>query len=185
MRRLLGLGSLFAAVMLTVPSSAQAQTSIWVGGGATIPTSDFKEYAKTGWMAGAGFNVAIGENGLWVGASGSYGSNKHEGTSGDKTNLMSALGEVGYRVGDREKVGVFFFGNVGMMNHQYVPGTGSKESSWKLAYGGGAGVDVPMTDTITLWFAGQYLMRAKEDNETTSFFGLFAGLGFAVGTSGM
>jgi len=28
-------------------------------------------------------------------------------------------------------------------------------------------------------------MRAKEDNETTSFFGLFAGLGFAVGTSGM
>ncbi len=181
MRRLLGLGSLFAAVVLFVPSSAHAQASVWIGGGATVPTGDFSDYAKTGWMAGLGLNYALGDQGLWIGGSGFYGSNKHE-TSGEKTNLYGGLAAVGYRVGDQSKAGVFFFGNVGVMNHEFDDGT-TKDGSSKLAYGGGAGVDVPLADKINLWFAGQYLQRAKEDGEHTAIFGIFAGVSIALGSN--
>ena len=45
-----GLVVLAAAV---IPATASAQF-VYVGGGANIPVGDFKDYAKTGWIAQAG-----------------------------------------------------------------------------------------------------------------------------------
>ena len=169
---------------LAVPTLASAQASIFLGGGATIPTGDFGDYAKTGWMGQAGVVANVGSNGLFVAGEGFYGSNKHE-TGGDKTNLYGADGQVGYRFGDQAKAGLYVAGLLGAMIHKYSPATGTGDSSTGILFGGIAGVDIP-AGKVNVWVEGRWMNgRFSEggDSSNTAFFGLFAGVSIPVGGS--
>ena len=50
----------FALMAIAIP--AQAQTTLYIGGGGSFPTGDFGELADTGWMAvgGAIFGFQLG-----------------------------------------------------------------------------------------------------------------------------
>jgi hypothetical protein len=179
-------GPLFLAMLLAlaVPTLASAQASIFLGGGATIPTGDFGDYAKTGWMGQAGVVANVGSNGLFVAGEGFYGSNKHE-TGGDKTNLYGADGQVGYRFGDQAKAGLYVAGLLGAMIHKYSPATGTGDSSTGILFGGIAGVDIP-AGKVNVWVEGRWMNgRFSEggDSSNTAFFGLFAGVSIPVGGS--
>jgi len=166
-----------AAILLSTAAQAQSAAWIWAGGGATVPVGDYGDYAKTGWMAVAGVGVPIGGQGLSVGGEVLYGSNKHDDTSGDKTNLLGALAGLSYRVGDISKPGVYFMGLAGALNHQYKPGStsASSDNEWKFAFGGGAGVDIP-GGKVSIWVEGRILSRSD-----TKFIPIMAGIAIPIG----
>ncbi len=180
MRRILRAALVGAVAATLVSTAAQAQSAawIWAGGGATVPIGDYGDYAKTGWMATAGVGVPIGEQGLSVGGEFLYGSNKHDDTSGDKTNLLGALAGLSYRVGDPAKPGVYFMGMAGALNHQYKPGSTSESSDneWKFAFGGGAGLDFPV-GKVSIWVEGRILSRSD-----TKFIPIMAGVLIPIGS---
>jgi len=158
-------------------TTGSAQPSIYVGGGPSIPIGEYGDFAKTGWLAVAGLVVPVGPKGRSIGGELMYGSNKHDDTSGDKTNLPGAFGFLQYRAGDPSRAGVYFFGQAGVLNHQYKPGgTGlSDENEWGFSVGGGAGVDVPVGG-VTIFVEGRVMTRSG-----TNFIPLMAGIGIPIG----
>lgn len=171
MRRILtGAASLALALTLGT-SSASAQ--FFVGGYATMPQSDFKDLAKTGWMAAVGYKAIASEDGrygLWVEAD--YGSNKHDDDSGDKTNIMMGLVTPSYNLTTGGTATPYLLGSVGYLNHQYKPETGDSENSGSLVFGGGLGVGFDM-----FWIDGRYMTSSK-DGFNTSFLMIGAGVTF-------
>jgi len=163
MRRIAGTMMAGLIGSLLVSSVARAQVSVYVAGGPTFPTGEYGTYAKTGWLAAAGVGVSVASvKGLSFGGEFVYGSNKHDGAEGDKTNLPGVFGYAEYRVGDEAKPGVYFFGQAGMLNHQYKPGASagySGDSEWKFAVGGGAGVDIP-AGGVSIFVEARYLTRS-------------------------
>ena len=134
-----------AALVLVSAASAgaQAKTSFLVlTGGASLPMGDYKEYAKTGWMAAAGIGYNV-TNKVFVAALGNYGSNSHE-TEGDKTNLIGVGGTAGMSFGsETAKMLPYVRGIVGYLNHQYKSDNAESESEWKPMFGAGAGLIWP------------------------------------------
>ena len=169
-------------LLLALPVTAGAQANIYLGGGATLPQGDYGDFAKTGWMAQAGITYFLASApGLGIWGGGSYGSNSHEGTSGDKTNLFGAHAGLIYRIGNTANPGVYVLGGAGMLNHQYKPGEAGEpsENDWEFAWLGGAGVDIPLS-SVGLWFEGTYNARGD-----TKWFGINAGVSISLGGGGM
>ncbi len=170
------LGAL-AVLALASPARAQSTPFVYVGGGLSLPMADFDE-AKMGWLANAGFGVNIGTKGLMIGVDGFYGSNKHKAPfDGDKTNLLIALGTVGYTFAPGAKVRPYVLGSVGLMNHKYVPETGTSESESMLAFGGGAGLLFKMGPKANLFAEARYLTASK-NQYTTAIVPILVGVSF-------
>lgn len=147
-----------AVLMLAGASVANAQY-VYVAGGASIPNGDFKDEAKTGWMAQAGFGYDIAKvKGLFVEAEGFYGSNKHKAPEdGDKTNLFAGIAALGYSFMADKKVSPYVLGGVGILNHKFVPATGTSESESKFAYSGAVGIGYNASSTLHVWLEGRVL----------------------------
>ncbi len=173
-----------AALVFAAPAATQAQF-VFVGGGVTVPTSDYGDYANTGWIGTVGIGFPIGAAGLSVMAEGLYGQNNHDTAvagvvDGDKTNLYGGMAELEYRAGDPDRIGPYFFGGGGILVHKFSPATGTGDSSSGFGYVFGAGLDVPVGSSVGVWFEGRYL-GASIDSSTTAVFGVLAGIGFDIG----
>ena len=145
-----------AALLFTAatPRSTAAQvelSSIFFGGGVNVPISDFSDVNKIGWMGAGGFTVSIGDKGVFAFAEGLYGQNSSEFSGFDKTKLYGGGGALGYRFGDQAKPGAYVYGSAGIL----VIDVGVTES--QFSYGGGAGVDIPLSDKAALWIEGRIL----------------------------
>lgn len=177
MKRVVGLVVAAILVGSLAPSGVVAQGSIFVGAGPTFPIGDFGTYAKTGWLGYAGFGVPVGGKGLTAGANLVFGSNKHSGIAGGKTNLFGGFGYLQYRVGNPAKPGVYFYGQVGVLNHKYKPAgtSASSQDDWKPAFGGGAGIDIPLGG-VGLFIEGSLIARSG-----TALIPLMAGLSVPFG----
>lgn len=173
-RSLPGLLALIGLTLAARPAVAQS-TSVTLGGGLTIPTGEYGDYAKTGWLTALGVTRSVGGKGMWVGGELVYGSNSHSDVVGDKTNLPGVLGNLGYRFGDDKKAGPYLFAAAGIMNHQYKSNQYASESEWAFAYGLGAGVDIP-AGKMALWVEARYLSR-----DGTNLIPLMVGVSIPVG----
>lgn len=173
MRRLLiGATTLAAALVLAAPLSAQ----FFVQGSATLPQGDYKDYAKTGWMANAGIRAWQSANGniaLW--AEGFYGSNSHEDIEGDKTNLLGGYGSVTFNLTSGASATPYLIGSVGYMRHQYKSDMFPDEegSDGGVAFGGGAGLGIGKN----FFVEGRYITASIGDG-TTAFIMLGGGVVF-------
>lgn len=166
------------SVTLTTPTLAQTP-SFFLGGGVTVPSGEYNDYAQTGWLGNAGILFDIGEQGLWIAGEAMYGHNSHDDGTGDATNLYGAGGNIGYRFGDPTKIGPYIYGSAGLLVHHYSPGEAGipSESENKLAYGGGAGFDIPMGGA-TVWIEGRYIGTGS-----TNILPLMVGITFSPGGS--
>ena len=171
MRRfIIGAASLALVLVLGAPS-ASAQFA--VGGGITVPSGDYGDYAKTGWMAEAAFSPFQNADGtfmFWI--EGIFGQNKHEGDGDDKTTLFGGFGTATYALTQGASANPYVIGSVGYLNHKYQPATGDSESSGGLGFGGGAGLSFG-----DFWVEGRY-MTASIDDATTAFLMFLAGVSF-------
>ena len=189
MKRLFCLALATTFLALASPAVSSAQTSIFVGGGASIPVSDFSDFdgdgagtdgASTGWQGMVGAQFAVGEAGLTVGPRVYYGSNSHD-TTGDKTNLFGGTALVNYGFGDPEALNPFVWGEFGVMSHAFksdaAPATDA--TSTAAVWAGGAGVGFPLGGVNGFVAAGY--TAGLGANSGTKYFGLYAGVSFAVG----
>ncbi len=162
MRRVfLGTLALILSITLT-PGTARAQG--FVGAGLTTPSGDYGDYAKTGWAVNAGFRPWMSADeraSVWV--EGLFGSNKHEGSSGDKTNLFGGFVSGTYSLTAGASANPYVIGSAGYLVHSYKPGTGTGDSEGAVAFGGGAGVE------FSKFYVEARYLTAKIDNETTAF----------------
>lgn len=173
-----------ALLLVAAPAATQAQW-VWVGGGLSVPTSDYGDATNAGWLGTVGVGFPIGESGLGVSAEGFYGQNgaTDEAEAGglDKGSIFGAMGNVGYRIGDPENIGAYLFGGLGLLASK-ASFTDDTESDTESAFGYqfGVGVDVPVGSNVGVWVEGRYMGSSKDD-VTTSIFGILAGLGFGIG----
>lgn len=175
-----------AVIALAVPVTANAQT-LYIAGGATFPTGDFGDYAKTGWMAAGGivFND-IGTAGLGLGVEGFYGENKHKyediDLSDSKTNPYGIMGIAVYNFDTGGSVQPYVFGGAGWMAHKYTEdfeGVTDTETGSGFGYQLGVGVGFDLSESVELFGEGRY-MGGTGDVVDTKFFGLFAGFAFGL-----
>lgn len=164
-------------LLLFSPTVAMAQNrpSIFLGGGVTIPISDYADLAKTGWMATGGVTIPVGTRGIFIPIEGLYGRNDHD-VGGSHSNLYGGTAGIGYRFGEASRVGVYLFGAGGVLVHRFVPGgTASSTSNTEFAYTGGAGVDIPVSGKVSLWIESRYFGR-----DEVKFVPVFGGISIGL-----
>ncbi len=168
---------ILALMTTSNPLSAQ---SVWIGGGATFPTSDYGDFANTGYLFMAGVGLPVGDQGVSVGAGGSYGQNNHEAVDGDKTNLYGFQGYVEYDFGgpDAER-GFYVLAELGVLWHKFSSDTSPESTESGFSYGGAAGYAFPLGG-LTGWAEGRFTQASISD-ANTQFFGLAAGISIPLG----
>ena len=154
-RRMLIASAAVFAFALAAPINTQAQ-NVFVLAGISVPSGEFSDYAKTGWMAEVGLTFPVGEDGLWAGVAGGYGVNKHDVDAdpsffveeGDKTNLLSAMAILGYTVQTDGNVSPYVWGGAGVQVHQFRSemSPSFNDSSSKFGFQFGAGVSFGADD---------------------------------------
>lgn len=163
-------------LLFAVPLEAQF---IFVGGGLTIPTGDFGDFADTGWMTTGGFGVDIGESGLAAGVEGFYGQSSEEVGEAD-VDLYGAMGFLLYRVGNPARVGPYLFAGAGIHGVDVTDPATEDASETKFGYEFGAGLDFPFATRVGAWLEGRFM--GSSAFESTNFFGILAGLAFSLGS---
>jgi len=190
MKRSVLLLAVIALVGFAVPSHAQAQTTLYVSGGAAIPTGDFGTYANTGWMAAAGVLFGIGESGLGVGGELFYGQNNHKSESSffdnEKTTPYGAMAIVDYSFSTGGGIEPYVFGGAGVLIHKFSADNIESESNSAFGYQFGAGVAFPIGATTSLYGEGRYIGSSSTGEGTdagnTTYFGVLAGIAFQLGS---
>lgn len=177
-RRALAASVVVLFMALALPLTARAQ-SIFILAGPTFPIGDFADYAKTGWFTEAGFTYPVGENGLWVGVAGSYGQNKHDEVDGvsDRTDLIGAMGLVGYDIPTEGNINPYVWGGGGLLVHRYVPETGDSESDSNFGYQVGAGISVGGADSNVHPFLEGRFEGSKDSKFVAAEVGVSIGVG--------
>ena len=158
---------------------AQAQTTLYIAGGASFPTGDFGDIAKTGWMGAGGVLFNVGPQGLGVGAEIFYGQNtaKDEVSSlfDVKTTPYGAMAIVDYAFGEPGGIMPYLFGGAGLLVTR-VSVEGESDSESDFGYQFGAGVAFPIGETTSLFGEGRYIGSAD-----IKYFAALAGFAFGVG----
>lgn len=173
--------TLFGAVAVLLGASPARAQYVYFGGGASIPTGDFKTDAKTGWMATGGVGANVGPQGLWIEAEGYYGSNKHKAPEdGDKTTIIAGIGAVGYDLMPGKKTTPYITGGLGFLSHKFTPETGASETETNLGYTGALGVSFTASPKIHVWVEGRLLGSSASRVILAQ-----AGLSFILGKSKM
>jgi hypothetical protein len=171
--------TLLAAASLMAPRAASAQ-GVYFGAGATFPTGDYGDYAKTGYIGVAGVSFSVGPDGLSIVGEGFFGQNSHSDVSGDKTYPYGGMAGLLYDLTPQEDGGIYFFGQLGAMVHKYSSDEFEGESETGFGFGGGAGYGIPLGGGTEIFLEGRY-MRGNFDYGNTSFFGLVGGVALTLG----
>lgn len=154
MKRFFGSAVAVALVALSA-QGASAQATMFLSAGASIPVSDYGDYASVGWMAQGGVAFPVGSPGLAAGVGGLYGSNSHD-IAGDRTDLLGAAAFVQYTIGDPASTSGYVFAGPGYVQHSYKSDTSPEGSNSGLAASGGGGVNIPIGG-LTGYVEGMYL----------------------------
>jgi len=171
---------ILVALVVVGPSAASGQAYVFAGGGVTIPSNDFGEYADAGWTSTAGVLVPIG-TGLLLGGQGFYGRNGHQDIDGDRTDLLGAMGLIYRTFGAPDGITPFASLGAGYMKHSFksesTPAAEGSDSGF--AINGGVGVEVPLGSlrgfVSGIYFAGFGPLRQ------TRFVAANVGIGFPLG----
>lgn len=166
MRRSAG-AALVLALLLALPVSGQ---SFYLGGGMAVPTSDYGDYAKTGFAAVAGVNIAELAPAVTFFVDGLISMNDHD-TDGDETTLFSGMGGLLYDFGGEDATSGFYaYGQAGMMWHKYSSETFPEFEGTDsgFGFGVGAGVYFPLGG-LNGWLDGRYQSASIEDSTTAIF----------------
>jgi opacity protein-like surface antigen len=170
------LAATIAGLLAAAPAGAQY---LFLGGGLTIPTGEFKDdQAKSGWIATGGVGFDIGTRGLWAELQGYFGKNSYKGTGGDNLQTLQGMAALGYSFTPGKSVSPWVMAGAGFLNHKYKPGTTGTpgDSETKFAWQTGAGLTFKAGSKSHVWVGGQYTSSSYVHT-----IGLLAGLSIAVG----
>lgn len=161
-RSLIGISTLaLGLVLVATPAHAQ----FFVAGGVTLPSGDFGDGFKTGWVANAGVTVTSFANGrakLW--AEGLYGQNKVDATveTDLKSTQIAGFASVTYDLTAGSTTTPYLIGSVGYVS-QKISVSDASQTEGGIGFGGGAGVSFGK-----FYVEGRYLTASIADG-TTAF----------------
>ena len=152
-----------------------AQLGFHIGAGVTMPSSDYGNYAKTGWMGIGGVTFSLGPAPIKIQVDALYGINDHEedpNAPGAKTAVYGGMGNAVYNIG-AGPIKPYVLGGVGYLSHAYSDDSGDfNDTKWKFAWNIGGGVNFGLGG-LTVFAEARYL-----DRDRTAFIPIFAGLRF-------
>ena len=169
--------SMFAVALAAQVSagSLQAQVSVGVGGGLTVPLGDFGDAAKLGWHGlahlGYGLPSGLGFRGEFF-----YGQNKVDANVDAKFKLAGGMGSVTYDFQTSGGLKPYILGGVGYFQVKAEGGGGSVSES-KVAFGGGAGLKFKAGSDANIFVESRYLSVSTSGSSTT-FVPLTVGVSF-------
>lgn len=171
--------ALLALVMVTTLGAAQATKFFYLGGGATIPTGDFKDFgagdgAKTGFMADVGIGTSVGSSGrVFAFADVFYGKNNHD-TADESTTLTGGGVNIGIQ-SSGTAARVYGYVGAGLQSHKYNPAAGESDSETKGFGRGAVGVSLGSGKT-TFWAEIGMVQGFGADDGNTTYLPLLAGV---------
>ncbi len=156
-------------------SSLQAQVSLGVGGGVTIPTGDLADAVKTGWhgLANVGYTLPSG-----LGFRGDlfYGQNSIEDNPlvSGSFKLAGGFGNVTYNF-PGQGVRPYVIGTIGMLNTKFEDLDGETD----LVFGGGAGVMFKAGSDSNIFAEARYLI-INSDPDSQKLIPITLGIRFGI-----
>jgi opacity protein-like surface antigen len=176
-RMLAGLvASGFLMAVAAAPAAAQARGYIGFGAGAAIPTGDFADTHKVGWL-GQVIGGITGPSGRLGGRiDGDYSRHSLKGTTGGHTALFGANADVVLNFGTTaSKARPYVLAGVGFYNvKSTVTGVGST-SDTKGAFNGGAGVNIKTSGNMAVYLEGRFV-SVRAEGGSANFIPLSIGL---------
>ena len=159
--------------------SAQEGIKVGIGGGAQLPTGDYGNVDKMGWLIGG--DVTYWLTGAPIGIRGDvqYAQTSHKNNVDGSSKVVGGLAEVVYAFGtEAEQLRPYILGGVGYYNVKVeVTGFGSVSES-KVGFGGGAGVAFKVGTGTTRFFIEGKFVSVSTTGGSTTFIPLRAGLRF-------
>jgi opacity protein-like surface antigen len=179
-RMLAGLvASGFLMAVAAAPAAAQARGYIGFGAGAAIPTGDFANGAKLGWLGQviAGITGPSGRLGGRI--DGDYSRHSYKGATSGHTGLFGANADVvvNFRT-TASKARPYILAGVGFYNVKFTGTSGSYATGTSLtkgAFNGGAGVNIKTSHNMAVYLEGRFVSIRLPD-QSFNFIPLSIGL---------
>lgn len=185
-----------ALLLVTTASHAlTAQTSLRVGGGATMLSGQSEWDAGTGWLAIADVLATVGSPHVQVGFEGFYGAHSGGPVRGDVGTTGTQLAHYGafwvarVRTARPHRVSPYLQAGVGLvwgrLTLDYRPDFPYDDltTTWTdlfLGFHGAAGLDVPL-GRVALWAEGRYAGVERDEITSPRYFAVLAGLRVPLG----
>lgn len=159
--------------------SAQEGVRLGIGGGAQLPTGDYGNFDKMGWLIGGDLTYWLTGAPVGIRADVQYAQTSHKNNVDGNSKVIGGLAEVVYAFGtSAEQLRPYILGGVGYYNVKVeVTGFGSVSES-KVGFGGGAGVAFKVGTGSTRFFIEGKFVSVSTSGSSTTFIPLRAGLRF-------
>jgi len=148
-----GVGVVLVSVLATAPVAHAQGAEFSLGAGATIPLSNFKDVAKTGYHGLVGISFAPSSFPLGIQIDGQYHRLKQKASVGNRTNqiIMGTANLIyKFKTSEDSKFRPYLIGGGGIYNFKLVsgndvagPGVGNTgNTTTKFGFNAGAGFDI-------------------------------------------
>ena len=170
------------AALVVAPAHAAGQARVHFRGALTLPTGQYRNVARAGWMGHGAFFVSPWDVPLEAGLAAFWGRNAHEPPPvGDRSEVYGALARLQYRYDWGALLSPYVGGLGGVMTRRFrsasQPGLNGSISSF--AVGAVAGVELPLRGVVG--FLEAWWLSALRDVDGTRLAGISVGIGFPVG----
>ncbi|HSB53142.1 MAG TPA: outer membrane beta-barrel protein [Gemmatimonadales bacterium] len=176
MKRIVSVVLAAGGALLLSAATAQAQVSIGVGGGLSIPTGTLKDGVKTGWnaLANVGYDLPSG-----IGVRGDfyYAQHKFKGGVDAKFKFAGGLGNILYNFKSAGTIHPYILGSVGFMNAK--TDVSGAPSETKIAFGGGAGLKFKAGTDASIFAEGRYI-TVNTSGDNANFIPITVGVSFGL-----
>jgi len=187
--------SLALLLVTTASHPLAGQTSLRLGGGATMLTGQSEWDAGTGWLVIADVLATVGSPHLQVGFEGFYGASSggpwiaNQSSTGTELVHYGASWVARVRTARPHRVSPYLQAGVGLtwgrLTPDYAPDTpdGDTSTTWSdmfLGFHAAAGLDVPL-GRVALWAEGRYVGVERDEITSPRYFAVLAGLRVPLG----
>ena len=162
-------------VALTAPASAQARGYVGFGGGLSIPTGNFGDAYKTGWL-GQVIAGITGPSGMFGGRiEGMYVKHSVDGVDAS-TKLLGANADLVVSPGSAAaKVRPYLLGGVGFFNSKSKVGSVEGAGTTDFAFNLGGGLSLKAGTKMSVFLEARYI-SVQSDPSSTGFIPISGGL---------
>lgn len=161
-------------VALAAPASAQARGYVGFGGGLSLPTGNFGDVYKTGWL-GQVIAGITGPSGMFGGRiDGTYVRHSRDGVPAESIRLLGANADLVVAPGSAAaKVRPYLLGGVGFFNSKAEGFDGVTDFAFNL----GGGLSVKAGSKMSVFLEARYI-SVQSDPSSTGFIPISIGLRF-------
>jgi len=165
-------------VALAAPASAQARGYVGFGGGVSIPTGNFGDAYKTGWL-GQVIAGITGPSGMLGGRiDGMYVRHSVDGVADASTQLLGANADLVVSPGSAAaKVRPYLLGGVGFFNSKSEVGDVEGEGVTDFSFNLGGGLSLKAGNKMSVFLEARYI-SVQSDPSSTGFIPISIGLRF-------